>query len=64
MFATTHSYDCVKAFSLVARDKTDIEGILIQMGKSIRKSNYGQVIPSILNEEELATFIKSQLEVR
>ena len=34
------------------------------MGKSIRKSNYGQVIPSILNEEELATFIKSQLEVR
>lgn len=64
VFATTHSYDCVKAFSVVARDKTDIEGILIQMGKSIRKSNFGKVIPSILNEEELATFIKSQLEVR
>lgn len=64
VFATTHSYDCVKAFSKVARDRLDIEGILIQMGKSARKSNYGQVIPSILDEKELATFINSHLEVR
>lgn len=64
VFATTHSSDCVKAFSKVSKDRTDIEGILIQIGKSARKSNFGEVIANILDENQLATFIKSDFEVR
>ncbi|QCO23141.1 AAA family ATPase (plasmid) [Acinetobacter cumulans] len=64
VFATTHSSDCVKAFSKVSKERTDIEGILIQIGKSTRKSNFGEVIANILDENQLATFIKSDFEVR
>ena len=64
VFATTHSSDCVKAFSKVSKDREDIEGILIQIGKSSRKSNFGNVIANILDENQLATFIKSDFEVR
>ncbi|MDR2250847.1 AAA family ATPase [Acinetobacter sp.] len=64
VFATTHSSDCVKAFSKVSKDRMDIEGILIQIGKSARKSNFGEVIANILDENQLATFIKSDFEVR
>lgn len=64
VFATTHSSDCVKAFSKVSKHREDIEGILIQIGKSTRKSNFGDVIANVLDENQLATFIKSDFEVR
>ena len=64
VFATTHSLDCVKAFSRISKNREDIEGILIQIGKSSRKSNFGDVIANVLDENQLATFINSDFEVR
>lgn len=64
VFATTHSWDCIEAFSKVANQRTDMEGVLIKMGRSIRENNKGQVIASVFNEEELAQLTQADVELR
>ena len=43
VFATTHSLDCLKAFSAVAQERTDLEGVALGLGRSARKSNKGKL---------------------
>ena len=64
VFATTHSWDCIEAFSKVANQRADMEGVLIKMGRSIRENNKGQVIASVFNEEELAQLTQADVELR
>lgn len=64
VFATTHSWDCIEAFSKVANQKEDIEGVLIKMGRSIRDNNKGQVIASVFDEDELAQLTQADVELR
>ena len=64
VFATTHSWDCIEAFSKVANQKSDMEGVLINMGKSIRNNNKGQVIATVFDETELAQLTQADVELR
>jgi len=64
VFATTHSWDCIKSFAEVARDRQDVEGILFRVGRSILDSNKGKVISTVFNEEQLYDITQSDLEVR
>lgn len=64
VFATTHSWDCVQSFNNVAIEKEAIEAMLIHMGKSARKSNYGQIIASIYDKNELHSMTQADIEVR
>lgn len=64
VFATTHSWDCIESFAQVAKDRTDMEGVLFRMGHSVRKSDNGKLIATVFNEDDLYNLTKMQMEVR
>lgn len=65
IFATTHSWDCIESFATVAlQQKPENEGLIFRMGKSVRKSNEGQVIATIFSGEELKYITQSNMEIR
>ena len=64
VFATTHSWDCIESFAKVALEKSETEGVIFRMGKSVRKSNQGQVIATIFSGEELKYITQSNMEIR
>ncbi len=64
IFATTHSWDCIESFSKVARQNTDIDGVLFRVGKSVRQSTQGQIIATVFDEEQLYIITQSDVEVR
>ena len=59
VFATTHSWDCIKAFQQAAQENAQEEGIVIRL--SIRK---GAVNVTLFDEEELGIATREQIEVR
>lgn len=64
IFATTHSWDCIESFSKVAKQRTDIDGILFRLGRSAKNSNKGQIVATVFNEEELCNITQTDVEVR
>jgi hypothetical protein len=64
IFATTHSWDCVESFSKVARSRTDIDGVLFRVGRSVRTSEQGRVIATVFDEDALYSITQSDVEVR
>lgn len=80
VFATTHSWDCIKSLSLIFQTlqeeseakKTSeatansqlAEVFLFHLGRSIGVRNKGQVIATEYDIEELMTVTEAQLEVR
>ena len=64
VFATTHSWDCIESFAQVAKDRTDMEGVLFRMGHSVRKSDKGKLIATVFDEDDLYNLTKMNIEVR
>jgi AAA15 family ATPase/GTPase len=64
VFATTHSKDCVESFSEEVLKNDELEGVLIEMGRSAAKNNLNAVIATEYSEEELADLISMNMEVR
>lgn len=64
VFATTHSWDCIEAFSKVAVERTDVEGLLFRMGRSARTSDKGKVIATVFDEDKLQHFTQADMEIR
>mgnify|MGYP003887959019 CR=1 FL=1 len=64
IFATTHSWDCVESFSEVARSRSDIDGVLFRVGRSVRTSEQGRVIATVFDEAALHSITQSDVEVR
>lgn len=64
IFATTHSWDCIESFTKVAVDRTQTDGVLFRMGRSVRASDRGQVIATVFDEEALANITQADMEVR
>ena len=64
IFATTHSWDCVESFSKVARSRSDIDGVLFRVGRSVRTSEQGRVIATVFDEAALYSITQSDVEVR
>lgn len=58
VFATTHSWDCVKAFQEAASKSPD-DGVLMRITK---RGN--DIATTVFNEEELAIVSRDQIEVR
>lgn len=63
VFATTHSWDCVKAFQQ-ASEQTDEEAMLLRLGRSVRKSDRGQVIATLYDKSSLKTVTQEEMEIR
>ncbi|MFW2177287.1 MULTISPECIES: AAA family ATPase [unclassified Moraxella] len=64
VFATTHSWDTIESFAQIAKERTDMDGVLFRMGHSVRKSDNGKLIATVFDEEKLYHLTKIQMEVR
>lgn len=64
VFATTHSWDCIKAFAEAAKANERVDGVLFHMGRSVRRSNQGQIIATVYDEQALYDMTQADLEVR
>jgi hypothetical protein len=61
IFATTHSNDCVRAFSQVAQASGDIDGKLLKLE---RMPDDGQTVAATLGEDDLSNLLDAGIEVR
>ena len=59
VFATTHSWDCISSFQIVAQEFKNQEGVLIRLGH--KKDD---IIPTLFDEEELSIVTREQIEIR
>jgi len=60
VFATTHSWDCIKAFQDVANSESEIEGILHRL----ERRGDGAIKAVEISEENLAVIARQQIEIR
>jgi AAA15 family ATPase/GTPase len=58
VFATTHSYDCIKAFEEAARESEE-EGVLIRLARKGHRTLVGE-----FDERELGVAVEGEIEVR
>ena len=63
VFATTHSWDCIEAFTCSAKDST-LDSILCRIGNSISKDDYGKTISTIIEKDSLSELTQSEVELR
>lgn len=64
VFATTHSNDCIRAFSNISQERTDIDGMLIQMTKEHYKDGTSQIVANVVDEESLEYLLNLGVDVR
>ncbi|WLF82928.1 ATP/GTP-binding protein [Moraxella sp. ZY210820] len=64
VFATTHSNDCIRAFSKISQVKTDIDGMLIQMTKEHYKDGTSQIVANVVDENQLQRLLNLGVDVR
>ena len=64
IFATTHSWDCIESFANAAIANKDVKGVLFRVGQSAKKSDRGQVIATVFNEDALYNITQADVEVR
>lgn len=64
VFATTHSWDCIESFTKVAVARTETDGVLFRLGRSVRTSDQGRVIATVFDEAALQNIAQQDVEVR
>lgn len=64
IFATTHSWDCIESFTKVAVERTQTDGVLFRLGRSVRTSDHGRVIATVFDEAALQNITQADVEVR
>jgi len=63
VFATTHSWDCVKAFQQAALPYNE-EAMLFRLGRSVLKSDHQKVIAIVYDKDKLQVVTQAEMEVR
>lgn len=63
VFATTHSWDCVKAFSKASNDSKE-SAFLLRIGKSVINENHGKTIATTFDKNGLNNLTQSDVELR
>ena len=64
IFAPTHSWDCIERFTKVAVARTETDGVLFRLGRSVRSSDQGRVIATVFDEAALQNITQQDVEVR
>lgn len=59
VFATSHSWDCIRAFQEVAREDEQSEGMLIRL-----ETRKNKITVTLFDEQELEIATREQIEVR
>lgn len=63
VFATTHSWDCVKAFQQAAK-VNEQEAMLFRLGRSVLQSDQKKMIAIVYDKEKLQVVTQAEMEVR
>jgi len=63
VFATTHSWDCIEAFSIAA-NQSEEEALLFRIGKSVLPSDKGKTIATVFDKNSLHNLTQSDVELR
>ncbi len=63
VFATTHSWDCIEAFSIAA-NQSDEEAVLFRIGKSVVPNDKGKTIATVFDKNSLHNLTQSDVELR
>lgn len=64
VFATTHSSDCINAFSSSSVSDTSTDSVLLHLGRSVMEGEQNQVIATRFDEEKLKRLTQASIEVR
>lgn len=64
IFATTHSNDCIRTFAKISKERTDIDGVLIQMTKGQLKDGTEQITANSVDENQLQRLLALGVDVR
>lgn len=64
VFATTHSWDCIKAFCETAEREKTMDGVLFRLGRSVMDDNKGEVIATVFDEDRLSRLTEADVDVR
>jgi ABC-type cobalamin/Fe3+-siderophores transport system ATPase subunit len=64
VFATTHSWDCIESFARTANAWSSVEGVLFRVGRSVKQSDFGQLIATVFDREALWNITQADVEVR
>jgi predicted ATP-dependent endonuclease of OLD family len=59
VFATSHSWDCLKAFQIAADENKEEEGVLVRLDHAD-----DGVLTRQLNERDLGIAVRDQIEIR
>jgi AAA15 family ATPase/GTPase len=62
VFATSHSWDCIKAFQKATQEDRQEQGMLISLRR--KKDKEDEIVAVLFDEQELATITHEQIEVR
>ena len=63
VFATTHSWDCIEAFSMAANQSNE-EAVLFRIGKSVLPKDNGKTIATVFDKNSLHNLTQSDVELR
>jgi AAA15 family ATPase/GTPase len=63
VFATTHSWDCIEAFSMAANQSNE-EAILFRIGQSVLPKDKGKTIATVFDKNSLHNLTQSDVELR
>ena len=63
VFATTHSWDCIEAFSMAANQSNE-EAILFRIGQSVLPKDNGKTIATVFDKNSLHNLTQSDVELR
>lgn len=64
VFATTHSTDCIDAFSSSSVNDTTTDSVLLRLGRSVMEGEQNRVIATLFDEEKLERLTQASIEVR
>ncbi|WP_201213012.1 AAA family ATPase [Rhodocyclus purpureus] len=64
VFCTTHSRDCVEAFSQSAQEDTATKGVLFRLGRSVAPKDANRIFATVFDENRLSRMTEADIEVR
>lgn len=63
VFVTTHSWDCIEAFSKTAKE-SNIDAVLFRIGQSVLSEEKGKTIATVFDKDSLFELTQSDVELR
>ena len=64
IFATTHSWDCIKGFAAALQDNDKVDGMVIRLERDGYWNAKGEMGAVLIDEDKLPIIIRDNIEIR